>query len=245
MNQMMDRAWVNDMALAGQGAAAFARKGAIWMDELFKGCIALRNPDLSGLNTAGVQTMRGMFEGCANLRRADLSTFDLGQIRDMRNMFSGCEKLEEVILPDTIRQAVIIPRKHNCPYTREELNEISKSTYISSGPQLAEMAVERAEKLGKCVTTFVPFCEAEEEEIYRCLGLEYGRTKITIVPYREICRPEEPAPKPEEKSIVEPAPKPEESIVESVPKPEEPVQNSSTEQKEGFFKRLFSRIQRV
>jgi len=173
--------------------------GRTKLNDLFEYCKMLRELDLSTLDTSNVTDMRGMFSRCESLQRLDLSTFDFSHVKDMRSMFMGCRNLEEVILSDTILRTDIVSRirdrlSHSTiatgrtvPYTTEELNEIYKMAYISDGPQLAQRAVEQAEKSGKTEyqsVKVVPSKQAVEAELCKHLALTYDQQKLTIVPHR-------------------------------------------------------------
>ncbi|MBR2925093.1 MAG: hypothetical protein IKC28_08695 [Clostridia bacterium] len=115
----------------------------------------------------------------------DLSTFDFSKVRHVKSMFGECLGLEEVILSDTILQARCIKTLQSFEgYSKEQLNDIWRSEYIAAGPQLADMAVERASKVRTRWVT-IPFCEASEAEVRKELGVS-GTTKITIVPHRPL-----------------------------------------------------------
>ena len=144
---------------------------------LFENCKNLRELDLSMLNPNGVFEMRRMFKDCQSLQRLDLSGFNFRGVFYMDEMFSGCDNLQEVILSDTIYKAGRVHIGDN-PYTPEELSEIWRSEYISSGPQLADI---RTKNLTKGI--YAPIGEVSEQQMRRYLGLK-NSTKITIVPHR-------------------------------------------------------------
>lgn len=160
---------------------------------VFHGYKNLRELELSSLDTTGFTSMGGMFYGCENLTRLDLSTFDFSCVANMRNMFGNCPMLKEVILPDTfldvrcIPRTVVIPPARSTPLSREYLSQLYHDVYISEGPQLAELAVERATKDERPTnqTHYIPIREASEDELREYLGLQDNpQTKLTIVPHR-------------------------------------------------------------
>ena len=144
---------------------------------MFEHCKNLRELDLSMLNPIGVFEMRRMFKDCQSLQRLDLSGFDFYRVYYMDEMFSSCDSLQEVILSDTIYKA---GRVHigDKPYTPEELSEIWRSEYISSGPQLADI---RTKNLTKGI--YAPIGKVSERQMRRYLGLN-DSVKITIVPHK-------------------------------------------------------------
>ncbi len=63
------------------------------MSEMFNGCNALTNVDLSKFNTAKVTTMAGMFGSCSALTSLDVTMFDTSNVTDMSQMFYACTGL--------------------------------------------------------------------------------------------------------------------------------------------------------
>lgn len=143
------------------------------LSRLFKGYRSLCRLDVSALNTTGATEMEEMFSGCQSLQRLDLSAFDFSQVKHLKNMFSGCTNLEEVLLSDTILRAGGFP--HN---TGRKV-QVLRHNYFLSGPHAGEHDLQTESEI-----CHVPFSEAEEEEVYKHLGLQYGQQKITIVPHR-------------------------------------------------------------
>lgn len=66
------------------------------MKNMFNGCTALNNIDLSKFNTSKVTDMGTMFKGCTALDEIDVSKFDTSACTTINGMFSGCSKLEEI-----------------------------------------------------------------------------------------------------------------------------------------------------
>ncbi|MBQ2955288.1 MAG: BspA family leucine-rich repeat surface protein [Clostridia bacterium] len=167
-------------------------RGRYSLARLFDGYKSISHLDLSAFDTSGAGDMQEMFRSCENLRRLDLSSFDFSRVKWLKDMFSRCPNLEEVILSDTILGAGQIPHRADS-YPIEYLNELYKSEYISSGPNLAEMAAESASKKTD-VLIGVPFHQATEEEIRRHLGFSADQpVKLVIVPHQ---RPKSSAPTP-------------------------------------------------
>lgn len=159
--------------------------GRVYLNGLFEGYQNLRQLDLSAFDTTGVMEMGKMFFGCRSLQQLDLSSFDFSKVRHVDSMFGECFGLKQVILSDTILQARCIKTIQSFEgYTDDQLSDIWRHEYITAGPQLADMAVERASKVRTRWVT-IPFCEASEAEVRKELGVS-GTTKITIVPHRPL-----------------------------------------------------------
>lgn len=159
--------------------------GKLYLNRLFEGYQNLRQLDLSAFDTTGVMEMGKMFFGCRSLQQLDLSSFDFSKVRHVDSMFGECFGLKQVILSDTILQARCIKTIQSFEgYTDDQLSDIWRHEYITAGPQLADMAVERASEVRTRWVT-VPFCEASEAEVRKELGVS-GTTKITIVPHRPL-----------------------------------------------------------
>lgn len=67
------------------------------MSGMFRGCTRLKTLDLSGLNTAAVQTMAGMFEN-SGITGIDLKHFNTGKVTDLSYLFAGCEGVTKLDL---------------------------------------------------------------------------------------------------------------------------------------------------
>ena len=65
---------------------------------LFDGCTALTDLDISSLRTPKVNNMQFLFEDCKSLTSVDLSHFDTSYVTNCRGMFSGCTGLTEIDL---------------------------------------------------------------------------------------------------------------------------------------------------
>ncbi len=63
------------------------------MHDMFKGCVALTNLDLSKFNTSNVTDMHGMFWGCISLTELNLSGLDTSSVSGMGYMFVDCSSL--------------------------------------------------------------------------------------------------------------------------------------------------------
>ena len=63
---------------------------------MFKECCSLTELDVSGFNTANVESMSSMFEGCSQLKTLDISGFNTANVQDMECMFEGCSQLETI-----------------------------------------------------------------------------------------------------------------------------------------------------
>ena len=150
---------------------------------MFEGCEKLEEVVFSDLSTAGMTELSRMFCGCASLRRVDLSAVDFRHVKRAHSMFDRCPNLEEVILSDTIFSAGLFSTRSYIerPYTTEELNQIYRSEYIAAGPNMAQMATERATVCREEVEGFSR--QVAEDNAYRYFDLEQGRQKLTIVPH--------------------------------------------------------------
>jgi len=62
--------------------------------EMFYGCTALTEVDLSAFNTANVTDMSGMFQYCSSLTALDVSSFDTQSVTTMKEMFAGLRVTE-------------------------------------------------------------------------------------------------------------------------------------------------------
>jgi surface protein len=76
------------------------------MADMFSGCSSLKELDLSGFDTAGVDYMGDLFSGCSSLESIDLSSFDTGSVTSMAGMFSGCMSLKTLDLSSFNTSAV-------------------------------------------------------------------------------------------------------------------------------------------
>ena len=68
------------------------------MNNMFSGCTALTNLDVSNFNTSNVIDMSGMFQGCSNLTELDVSDWDVFNVYEMGWMFDGCTSLTSLDL---------------------------------------------------------------------------------------------------------------------------------------------------
>ncbi len=90
--------WFHDMYKLSsiEGMENFDTSSVRDMEEMFRGCAALTELDLSHFNTANVESMRYMFEGCTALTELDLSSFDITSTRFMGYMFHDCTSLTKI-----------------------------------------------------------------------------------------------------------------------------------------------------
>ena len=65
---------------------------------MFDSCSALKELDLSNLDTSKVSEMDFMFYGCSKLRKINLSNFSTVSAHDMDHMFYNCTSLKELDL---------------------------------------------------------------------------------------------------------------------------------------------------
>ena len=68
------------------------------MEEMFQGCMSLKELDLSFFNTSNVSNMYRMFRDCEDLESLDLSSFDTSSVTTVEQMFFQCERLTSVNL---------------------------------------------------------------------------------------------------------------------------------------------------
>jgi len=64
------------------------------MRNLFRGCAALTEIDLSETNTTGVTDMGLIFYQCSSLQSLDVSSFDTSAVTTIRGIFAECSKLK-------------------------------------------------------------------------------------------------------------------------------------------------------
>lgn len=60
------------------------------MDYMFYGCEYVRELDVSGFDTSNVTDMTGMFGGCGSVKCLDVAGFDTSGVTNMAMMFFGC-----------------------------------------------------------------------------------------------------------------------------------------------------------
>ena len=70
------------------------------MNQMFYGCHALTQLDVSGFNTTNVTDMSSMFKGCSALTELDVSAFDAASVKDISHMFYGCSALETLLMSE-------------------------------------------------------------------------------------------------------------------------------------------------
>ena len=68
------------------------------MNGMFYGCTSLASLDLSGLQTAKVTDMGYLFYNCSALTTLDVSGFNTSKVTVMTDMFGGCESLRSITL---------------------------------------------------------------------------------------------------------------------------------------------------
>ncbi len=68
------------------------------MNNMFYGCEALKELDLSSFNTEGVTKMNNMFNGCSSLKTLDVTSFCTRNVEDMSGMFFKCKSLTSLNL---------------------------------------------------------------------------------------------------------------------------------------------------
>ena len=68
------------------------------MHNMFGGCSALQELDLSSFNTGNVTDMKNMFTGCSALQKLNLSNFSNDVVTDMSYMFNNCRALQQLNL---------------------------------------------------------------------------------------------------------------------------------------------------
>ena len=65
---------------------------------MFDGCASLSTLDVSGLNTASATDLSHMFRGCSGLTSLNLSGFTVTNVTNMGGMFQGCTGLQTLTL---------------------------------------------------------------------------------------------------------------------------------------------------
>ena len=156
--------------------------GRRYLDGLFKGFARLQKLDLSGMDTTGAVSLQDLFWGCASLRQLDLSAMDFSRVTNLRSMLAGCDALETVLLSDSILDAGNVPHAEK-GYTVQQINAIGRHEYITSGPELAAMAMERAAR-DPSPMICGPFRNATMDEVRKHLGLK-DNVEIRVVPHRK------------------------------------------------------------
>ncbi|MGM9700473.1 MAG: BspA family leucine-rich repeat surface protein, partial [Prevotella sp.] len=71
------------------------------MSNMFNGCSALTELDVTGFNTEKVTDMEGMFSNCCSLSSLDVSKFNTSKVTNMGSMFDGCRALTTIYCNDT------------------------------------------------------------------------------------------------------------------------------------------------
>lgn len=82
--------------LIGDGVAP------LYLKRWFEGFTALKNIDLSKLDTSNVVEMINMFSNCTSLTSLDLSGFDFSNVVRMDNLFDRCNSLTSITFPETV-----------------------------------------------------------------------------------------------------------------------------------------------
>ena len=75
------------------GLSNLITENATDMSDMFGGCKAVQELDVSGFNTREVTNMRDMFGGCKAVQTLDVSGFDTSKVTNMKGMFGDCQKL--------------------------------------------------------------------------------------------------------------------------------------------------------
>lgn len=73
------------------------------MCNMFCYCESLEKLDVSGFNANNVDDIRAMFMGCFNLKELDISKLHLAENTRTEALCWNCSQLEQIILPDTIK----------------------------------------------------------------------------------------------------------------------------------------------
>lgn len=94
------------IALTQLDVSKFDTKNVTKMQRMFAGCIALTQLDVSKFDTKNVISMSSMFRDCAALTQLDLSKFDTKNVTDMGSMFRDCAALTQLNLSNFDTQNV-------------------------------------------------------------------------------------------------------------------------------------------
>lgn len=66
------------------------------MSYAFAECKSLKTVDISTLDTSNVTNMEHMFDGCTGMKELDVSTFDTSNVTNMDSMFNGCKSARTI-----------------------------------------------------------------------------------------------------------------------------------------------------
>ena len=100
------------------------------MDNMFNGCEALTDLDLTSFNTAKVTSMENMFILCQGLQRIDLTSFNTAQVNNMEYMFYYCRSLRAIFVgPDWSTAGVYFLDSENMFYNCTSLVGSLGTTY--------------------------------------------------------------------------------------------------------------------
>ena len=70
------------------------------MAGLFQGCSSLQSlPNISKWKTSKVENMNDLFNGCVNLKEIRISDWDIPSVESMNSMFKDCLNLHLLELP--------------------------------------------------------------------------------------------------------------------------------------------------
>ncbi|MBO3092052.1 BspA family leucine-rich repeat surface protein [Schleiferilactobacillus harbinensis] len=83
-------------ALTNLNVSNFDTSSVTYMGYMFSGCGALTSLDLGSFNTSHVTNMFHMFDSCSKLTSLDLSTFDAHQVTNTDEMFRYCSALKQL-----------------------------------------------------------------------------------------------------------------------------------------------------
>jgi surface protein len=101
----------------------------IGMRNMFYGCNALNEIDLSKYDTSDVSDMAYMFYGCSNLKSLNISTFNTSKVQNMESMFTNCINLEALDLSnfDTSQNKNLSQFVSNCRFKSINLSNFDTS----------------------------------------------------------------------------------------------------------------------
>jgi surface protein len=91
------------------------------MAQMFYECYALTSLDVSGWDTSSLTSMYHMFNRCNLLESLDLSSWDVSNVTNMEGIFDQCSKLANFKAPKNISCNVSF---YYCPLTHESLMSI-------------------------------------------------------------------------------------------------------------------------
>lgn len=106
------------------------------MHNMFDGCSSLTKLDLSSFNTSSVTNMTSMFYNCTNLSDLNISSFNTSKVTSMAHMFRGLKKMTDLDLSHLDTSSVTnmqeMFRDSNALTSLTMTNNVSKVTNVGN-----------------------------------------------------------------------------------------------------------------